>query len=362
MVLVQNYVTWQGLTCQRHEPEEIPMRAAVITAYDQPLQIQEVPVPDPGEGEVLVKIEASGLCHTDIHAAHGDWVILPPLPLVPGHEGVGVVERLGPGVTNRKEGDRVSIPWLGWACGACECCTSGWEPHCPQGRYTGYFVNGCHADYTVASADFVVRVPDGIDIFDAAPLTCAGVTTFKAVKVSGARPDDLVAIFGIGGLGHLAVQYARLAGATVVAVDRQGSRLALAEKLGASYTVNSAQEDAAAALQAMGGASVAIVTSSGMESYQQALHSLKRRGTLVAVGVPKGNDFALPIIQTLVMGWHIVPSAVGTRAELAEVLDLHAAGRTTVVRETRPLSEINEAMADVGAGKMEARVVFDVRS
>lgn len=338
------------------------MRAAVVTAYDQPLQIQEVPVPEPEDGQVLVKIEASGLCHTDIHAAHGDWVLQPPLPLVPGHEGVGVVERLGRGVTNLKEGDRVCIPWLGWACGTCECCTSGWEPHCPQGRYTGYFVNGCHADYAVASADFVARVPKGVDIFDAAPLSCAGVTTFKAVKVSGARPGDLVAVFGIGGLGHLAVQYARLAGATVVAVDRQDSRLALAEKLGASHTVNSANEDPTAAVQALGGANAAIVTSSAMASYQQALGALKRRGTLVAVGVPKGNDFPLPILQTLVMGWHIVPSAVGTRAELAEVLDLHAAGKTTVVRETRPLSEINEAMADVEAGKMDARLVFDVRS
>ncbi|HTT91440.1 MAG TPA: zinc-dependent alcohol dehydrogenase [Acidimicrobiales bacterium] len=338
------------------------MRAAVVTAFDQPLQLQEVPVPTPEDGQVLVKIEASGLCHTDIHAAHGDWPIPPPLPLVPGHEGVGLVEALGPGVTNLKEGDRVSIPWLGWACGTCECCTSGWEPHCPQGRYTGYFVNGCHADYAVASADFVVPVPGGVDIFDAAALTCAGITTFKAVKVSGAGHGDLVAIFGIGGLGHLAVQYARLAGAEVVAVDRQDSRLALAEKLGATHTVNSANEGPGAAVQELGGASAAIVTSSGMDSYSQALGALKRRGTLVAVGVPKENDFPLPILQTLIMGWHIVPSAVGTRAELAEVLDLQAAGRTTVVRETRPLNDINQAIADVEAGKMDARVVFDVRS
>jgi propanol-preferring alcohol dehydrogenase len=338
------------------------MRAAVITAYDQPVQVQDIPLPEPGDGQVLVKIEASGLCHTDIHAAHADWPLPPPLPFVPGHEGVGVVEALGAGVTNLSKGDRVAVPWLGWACGNCEYCTSGWETYCPEARYTGYFVNGCHAEYAVASADFVARVPDGVDVADAAPLTCAGVTTFKAVKVSGAGPGDLVAVFGIGGLGHLALQYAQLAGATVVAVDRQDNRLALAEKLGVSRSVNSSREDPAAALQALGGANVAIVTSSGMAPYQQALASLRRRGTLVAVGAPKDNLLPLPIFQTIVMGWNIVPSMVGTSVELGEVLGIHAAGHTTVVREVRPLSEVNQAIADVEAGRVEGRVVFDVGS
>jgi len=338
------------------------MRAAVVTAYDQPVQVQEVPVPVPGDGQVLVKIEASGLCHTDIHAAHGDWPLPPPLPLVPGHEGVGIVEALGAGVTNMKKGQRVAIPWLGWACGDCEHCRSGWETYCPQGRYTGYFTSGCHAEYALASAGFVARVPDGVDVLDAAPLTCAGVTTFKAVKVSGAQPGDLVAVFGVGGLGHLAVQYAQLAGATVVAIDRQDNRLELAEKLGAARIINSASEEPAAAVQALGGARVVIVTSSGLDSYQQALGSLKRRGTLVAVGAPKDNVLQLPIFQTIVMGWNIIPSMVGTRVELAEVLALHAAGRTTVVRETRPLTEVNQAMADVEAGRVEGRLVLDVQS
>jgi alcohol dehydrogenase, propanol-preferring len=336
------------------------MRAAVVTAYDQPLQIQEVPRPEPGDGQVLVEIEASGLCHTDVHAAHADWPFPPPLPLVPGHEGVGTVEALGAGVTNLKKGDRVAIPWLGWACGNCEYCTSGWETYCPEARYTGYFVNGCHADYAVASADFVARVPDGVDAFDAAPLTCAGVTAFKAVKVSGARSGDLVAVFGIGGLGHLALQYANLAGATVVAVDRQDNRLALADKLGAARKVNSSKEDPATAIQRFGGASAAIVTSCGIESYQQALGSLRRRGTLVVIGAPKDNFLPLPIFQTILMGWNIIPSMVGTRSELAEVLALHSAGSTTVVRDTRPLAEVKHAIADVEAGRVEGRVVFAV--
>jgi alcohol dehydrogenase, propanol-preferring len=338
------------------------MRAAVATAYDQPIEVKEVPVPEPGDGQVLVKIEASGLCHTDVHAAHGDWPLPPPLPFVPGHEGVGIVEALGAGVTNLSKSDRVAIPWLGWACGNCEYCTSGWETYCPKARYTGYFVNGCHAEYAIASADFVARVPDGVDVLDAAPLTCAGVTTFKAVKVSRAHSGDLVAVFGIGGLGHLALQYAHLAGATVVAVDRQENRLALAGKLGAARSVDSSSEDPVAAIQALGGASVAIVTSSGIESYEQALGSLRRRGTLLAVGAPKDNVMPLPIFQTIVMGWNIIPSMVGTRAELGEVLAIHAAGRTTVVREVRPLTEVNQAIADVEAGKVEGRLVFDVQS
>ena len=188
------------------------MKAAVVHSFTEPLRFEEVETPVPGEGEVLVRIEASGLCHTDIHAAHGDWPVKPTPPFVPGHEGVGIVEQLGAGVTQVALGDRVAVPWLGYACGSCDYCVSGWETLCTQQRNTGYSVDGGFAEFVKASADFVVRVPDGVDPLDAAPLTCAGVTTYKAVKVSGARSSDLVAVFGIGGLGHLAVQYARIAG------------------------------------------------------------------------------------------------------------------------------------------------------
>jgi propanol-preferring alcohol dehydrogenase len=338
------------------------MRAAVITAYDQPVQVQDIPVPEPGDGQVLVKIEASGLCHTDIHALHGDWPVKPQLPLIPGHEGVGVVERLGAGVTDLQEGNRVAVPWLGWACGACELCVSGRETLCPRARYTGFIVNGCFAEYAVAEAAFVGRVPATVDPFDAAPLACAGVTTYKAVKASGARPSDLVAVFGIGGLGHLAVQYAQVAGATVVAVDRRDARLTLAEKLGATYTVNSTEQNPAEAVQALGGADVAIVTASATEPYQQAFGSLRRGGTIVALGAPKDNTMHLPIFQTIVQEIRVIGSFVGTRADLAETFELQASGRTTVVRETRPLEQVNEAMTEVEQGKVEARLVFDLRS
>ena len=187
------------------------MKAAVVYEFKAPLQLEDVAKPEPGPEQIVVKIEASGLCHTDIHAAHGDWPVKPKLPLIPGHEGVGIVAMVGPGVTRVKEGDRVAIPWLGYACGHCEYCMSGWSTLCEQQLDTGYFIDGAYAEYALAFANYVVQVPKHVNPLEAAPLACAGVTTYKAVKMSGARSSDLVAIFGIGGLGHLAVQYAKIA-------------------------------------------------------------------------------------------------------------------------------------------------------
>src|SRR6476661_2891622 len=172
------------------------MRAAVVTDFHSPLQVQDLPIPEPGAGEVLVRIETSGVCHTDIHAAHGDWPVKPTPPFIPGHEGVGIVESVGAGVTEVAVGDRVALPWLGYACGACEYCTTGWETLCEQQRNTGYGIDGGYAEYVLASAAFVGLVPPAVNALDAAPLTCAGVTTYKAIKVSGARSSDLVGIFG----------------------------------------------------------------------------------------------------------------------------------------------------------------------
>jgi propanol-preferring alcohol dehydrogenase len=337
------------------------MRAAVIHHFDQPLRIEDVSVPEPGPGEVLVKIETSGLCHTDIHAAHGDWPVKPALPLIPGHEGVGIVERLGRDVTEVRVGDRVAVPWLGWACGACEYCASGWETLCKSQRNTGYSVDGGYADYVRASARFVGRVPDAIDPLDAAPLTCAGVTTYKAVKVSGARSSDLVAVFGIGGLGHMALQYARIAGASVVAVDLTDDKLQLAKELGAEYTVNAAHEDPVEAIQRLGGADAAIALAAAPKPFEQAFKSLRRGGRLVFVGLPAENVMALPIFETVLNGITVTGSIVGTRVDLAETFELHADGRTKVVRETRALEQVNDAFNEVLTGHARARLVFDLR-
>jgi propanol-preferring alcohol dehydrogenase len=338
------------------------MRAAVVTAFDRPLTVEDRPTPEPGPGEVLVRIETSGLCHTDIHAAHGDWPVKPSVPFVPGHEGVGIVERVGAGVTAPQVGQRVAIPWLGWACGECEWCIDGWETLCPHQVNTGYGRDGTYADFVVAAAKYVVVVPEGIDPLDAAPLTCAGVTTYKAVKVAKVGPTNVVAVFGVGGLGHMAIQYARIAGATVVAIDIHHDKLEMARELGATHTINAAIDDPSIILRELGGADAAIVTAVIPGPFEQAFAGMRRGGRMVMVGLPAENNITLPIFQTVLNGISVIGSIVGTRLDLAEVFELHAAGKTHVVRTTRRLEEVNEAMKAVEAGDIDARVVFDFRA
>jgi propanol-preferring alcohol dehydrogenase len=234
------------------------MRAAIVEDFTEPLVVKYVPRPIAGPNEIVVRIEASGLCHTDIRAARGDWPVKPSPPFIPGHEGIGIVEELGLGVTEVAVGDRVAMPWLGYACGTCDYCVSGWETLCLEQKNTGYSIDGGFAEYVKAHSRYVVDVPEGVDSFDAAPLTCAGVTTYKAVKVAGTRPTDLVAIFGVGGLGHLAVQYAAIAGGRVVAIDLHDEKLRLAKELGAEFTVNAARQDPVEAIQKLGGADQAL--------------------------------------------------------------------------------------------------------
>jgi propanol-preferring alcohol dehydrogenase len=335
-------------------------RAAVVPAFHEPLTIEHVKPAALEPGQVRVKVEASGLCHTDIHAAHGDWPVKPSPPFVPGHEGVGIVVETGEAVTEVAVGDRVAMPWLGYACGVCDHCVSGWETLCLEQKNMGYSIDGGFGEYAAAYGRYVVKVPDGVDPLDAAPLTCAGVTTYKAVKVAGTRSADLVAVFGVGGLGHLAIQYAAIAGGRVIAVDLHDEKLALARDLGAEFTVNAAKEDPVAAIQALGGASQAIALAVSPRSFEQAFGSLRRGGTLVFVALPADNEMHLPIFETVLNGITVVGSIVGTRADLREVFALHAAGRTHVIREVRSLDTVNEAIADVEAGRVAARIVFQM--
>ncbi|CAN5568756.1 alcohol dehydrogenase AdhP [soil metagenome] len=335
------------------------MKAALVSTFTEPLTIVERDVPEPGPGQVLVRIEACGLCHTDIHAAHGDWPVKPALPFVPGHEGIGLVAKLGAGVTNRAVGDRVAIPWLGYACGECRYCIDGRETLCEQQQDSGYSIDGAFADYAVASAAYVVAVPDGISSIDAAPLSCAGVTTYKALKVASIVPTERVAVFGIGGLGHLAVQYARIMGGSVIAVDIDDEKLELALALGAEHTVNAADTDPVQAIQDLGGADVALVLAASPKVFEQAFASLCRGGRLICVALPAEQTMSIPIFDTVIKGISVIGSIVGTRQDVAEVFALHAAGRTTVVAETRKIEDVNEAMADVLAGKIPARLVFE---
>jgi len=337
------------------------MKAAVVTSFDRPLEIQERPIPEPGHGQVLVRMESCGLCHTDIHAAHGDWPVKPVPPFVPGHEGVGIVTALGSGVTNRAVGDRVAIPWLGHACGHCDHCVSGWETLCEEQQNSGYSVDGGFAEYAVADATYVVEVPDGVSSFDAAPLTCAGVTTYKAIKVAGIKPSERVAVFGIGGLGHLAVQYARLVGGEVIAVDVTEPKLDLARELGADHVVDAARVDPVEAIAALGGADVAVVLAVTPTVFEQAFASLRRGGRLVCVGLPPEREGAmrLPIFDTVIKGISVIGSIVGTREDLADVFRLHALGRTRVIAEPRKLDEVNAAIDEVLSGRTSARLVFE---
>jgi propanol-preferring alcohol dehydrogenase len=277
---------------------------------------------------------------------------------VPGHEGVGIVVETASDVAEVAVGDRVAMPWLGYACGACDHCVSGWETLCLEQKNMGYSIDGSFGEYAVAYGRYVVKVPAGIDPFDAAPLTCAGVTTYKAVKVAGTRSSDFVAVFGVGGLGHLAIQYAAIAGGRVIAVDIHDEKLELARDLGAEFTVNAAEEDPVEAIQQLGGADQAIALAVSPRAFEQAYGSLRRGGTLVFVALPADNEVKLPIFETVLNGITIVGSIVGTRKELREVFELHAAGRTHVIRETRSLDDVNEAMADVAAGRALARIVL----
>ena len=337
------------------------MRAAVVHTFHEPLVIEDRPIPEPGPGQVRVRIETSGLCHTDIHAAHGDWPVKPVLPLVPGHEGVGLVDALGEDVTRLALGDRVAIPWLGGADGTCEFCVKGLETYCLNPTFTGYTVDGGYREYSIADADFVGIVPEGIDPLEAAPLSCAGVTTYKAVKAARVGPSDLVGIVGIGGLGHLGLQYAKIAGGFTVAIDVDDAKLDLAKQLGADHLINAARQDVVEEMQALGGADAIVSTAATPEPLRAAFASLRPAGRLVLVGLPAENTFPLPIFETVLRGIHVIGSLVGTREDLAEVFELHAAGRTTVVLGRRELEDVNACFAELLSGTVPARLVFDLR-
>ena len=300
-------------------------------------------------------MEASGLCHTDIHAANGDWPVTPTVPFVPGHEGVGIVTTIGDGVTSPQIGQRVAVPWLGYACGTCKYCLTGWETLCPSQQNTGYSVDGCYAEYFLAEAAFATPVPAGLDSREAAPLTCAGVTTYKAIKVGNVRPGDLVVVSGVGGLGHLAVQYAKIFGGTVAAVDITDEKLKLATELGADIVIDARDENPAEVLRRHGGADVAIGLAVDDRSFATAYSGLRRGGRLVLVALPASGTLRIPVFDTVLNGTSVIGSIVGTRADLLDVFALHAAGRTRVSYETRPLAYVNEAIAAARQGQGTAR-------
>jgi Zn-dependent alcohol dehydrogenases len=336
------------------------MKAAVVNAFGQPLQIREVPIPSPGPGQALLKIIATGVCHTDLHAADGDWPVKPTPPFIPGHEGAGVVVKLGTGVTHLKEGDRVGIAWLHSACGHCEFCFSGWETLCRSQQNSGYSVNGSFAEYALASADFVGRIPEQLSFVEAGPILCAGVTTYKGLKETEARPGEWVVISGVGGLGHIAIQYAKAMGLRVAAVDVGKEKLALARKLGAELTADVASENAAGKIQEItGGAHGVLVTAVSPVAFKQAIGMLRRRGTCVLVGLPPG-EFPVPIFDVVLNRYTLRGSIVGTRKDLEEALAFAAQGKVKPTIEQLPLDSINEVFARLKQGKVNGRIVLNI--
>jgi propanol-preferring alcohol dehydrogenase len=338
------------------------MKAAVVREFGAPLVIEEVAVPRPGRGEILVEVAASGVCHTDLHAAHGDWPVKPNPPFIPGHEGVGIIAAVGEGVTHVKEGDRVGVPWLYSACGHCEHCLGGWETLCESQQNTGYSVNGGFAQYTLADAGYVGRLPDSVGFVEIAPVLCAGVTVYKGLKMTDTRPGQWVVISGIGGLGHMAVQYARAMGLNVAAVDVDDAKLDLARRLGATVTVNAMKEDPAVVIKReIGGAHGALVTAVSPKAFDQAQNMLRRGGTLVLNGLPPG-DFPLPIFSTVLNGITVRGSIVGTRQDLQEALDFAAEGKVAATVQTGRLEDINDIFGRMIDGKIEGRIVLDMKS
>jgi alcohol dehydrogenase, propanol-preferring len=337
------------------------MRAAVVTEFGEPLRIEELALATPGYGEVLVKLETSGVCHTDLHAAHGDWPVKPNPPFVPGHEGCGTVVALGDGVTDLKIGDKVGNAWLWSACGSCEHCRTGWETLCENQRNGGYTVDGSFGTYMLINAAYAARIPEGADPLEVAPILCAGVTVYKGLKVTDTRPGQWVAISGIGGLGHLAVQYARAMGLRVAAIDIDDDKLALATRLGAEIAVNARTSDVVEEVQkATGGVHGVLVTAVHPQAFGQAIGLVRRGGTIVFNGLPPG-DFPAPIFDIVLKGLTIRGSIVGTRQDMAEALDFYARGLIHPTVESAALDDINGVFERMERGQIDGRIVIDYR-
>jgi len=334
------------------------MKAAVIREYKRPLSIEEAETPKPSEDEVLIKVEACGVCHSDLHLADGDWKHLLRIvkkPLIPGHEVVGRVVEKGTSVSNLQVGDRVGVAWVHWTCGECELCHEGNENLCTNQSITGATVDGGYAEFIKAKASHALKVPDKLASDEAAPLFCAGVTVYRAIKKSGIKPEQRLAVFGVGGLGHLAIQVAKTFGAYVIAVDIDDSKLDLAGSLGADLTINGANDDAVKRIRKMGGAQAAVVTSGAKAAYDSAFYAVRSGGSLMVVGMP-AEDLSFPAIMMREL--RIQATATGTRDDLRELLNLAASGKVKCRVERRSLSQVNEVLNDMRSGKITGRVVL----
>ncbi|RSI12495.1 Alcohol dehydrogenase 1 [Streptococcus sanguinis] len=336
------------------------MKAVVVNPEGTNVQLIENKELRPLEtGEALVDIEYCGVCHTDLHVAHGDFGKVPGRVL--GHEGIGIVKEIAPDVKKLKVGDRVSVAWFFEGCGACEYCTTGRETLCRTVKNAGYSVDGGMAEQCIVTADYAVKVPEGLDPAQASSITCAGVTTYKAIKEAQLQPGQWTVIFGAGGLGNLAVQYAKkVFNAHVVAVDINNDKLALAKEVGADIVINGHEVDDVAALiqEKTGGAHSAVVTAVSKVAFNQAVDSVRAGGRVVAVGLPS-EMMDLSIVKTVLDGIQVIGSLVGTRKDLEEAFQFGAEGLVVPVVQKRPVSDAVDVFDEMEAGTIQGRMVLD---
>jgi alcohol dehydrogenase, propanol-preferring len=336
------------------------MKAAVLHAFKTPLVLEEVARPEAGADEVLIEVEVCGVCHSDLHVADGDWTQLAGIvkkPLILGHEIVGRVVERGAAVQSVQVGERVGVPWVQWTCGQCEFCREGNENVCVRQRITGVMVDGGYAEYAKAPGSHVVKIPDTLSSEQAASLLCAGVTVHRALKQARIRAGQRLAVFGVGGLGHIAVQIGRAAGAEVTAIDVSDEKLALATALGAVRTLNAAKRDVVKEVRGSGGVHVALVTSAAKSAYDMAFYCVRATGTLLVVGLP-AEDISFPPILMAAGEIQIKASAVGTREDLREVLAMGATGAVHCQVSTRPLAEVQEVLGQLSRGEVSGRVAL----
>ena len=336
------------------------MKAAILRDFKQRLSIEEVERPHPEANEVLIQVEACGACHSDLHVADGDWTQLAGIvkkPLILGHEIAGHVVEKGPTVRDLQIGDRVGVPWIHWSCGECEFCREGNENLCSRQKITGVTVDGGYAEFVKAPATHALKIPDILSALEAAPLFCAGLTVYRALKGAGIVPGQRLAVLGIGGLGHLAVQFGRAFGAEVTAIDISDEKLELARTLGAGDTLNAATTDVVKQLRRKGGVHVSLVTSAAKAAYDTAFSCLRPAGTLLVVGLPAENICFPPILMAA-REVRIHASTVGTRQEMREVLAMAATGNIRCHVDKRPLAEANEALDLLRKGEVSGRIVL----
>jgi propanol-preferring alcohol dehydrogenase len=339
------------------------MKAAILHEFKKPLVIEEVERPKPNSGEVLIEVEACGVCHSDLHVADGDWKQFAGIvkkPLILGHEIVGRVVEKGAAVKDLLVGDRVGVPWVHWTCGVCEFCREGNENLCIKQAITGVMVDGGYAEFAKAPASHAMKIPPNLSPKEVAPLFCAGVTVFRALKRASILAGQRLAIFGVGGLGHLAIQIGHSLGAEVTAIDISDEKLALAKSLGSSHALNAASPDVVKELRKKGGVHVAIVTSAAKAAYEMAFYGLRPTGTLLVVGLP-ADDICFPPIMMAAGEVRIQATAVGTRDDLREVLAMAEAGKVRCQVTSRPLVQVNEVLEDLRHGRIAGRVVLAPR-